>query len=158
MRVRHPAGSFALAVLLTLGAEAAQAQSPADLVVEQLREHGYTEFEVSRTLLGRVHIIARTPGGTERELVFNPATGEVLRDYLEAADGTPAPRILDRPEDDVAAAQGAGAVDNGEGPRNGGNSQGNGNGGQDGNSGGGRGNAGGNGHAGDNGHGNGNGD
>ena len=88
-----------LAVWLAIGASMAAAQSPADAVVQQLREQGYVEFAVSRTLLGRIRIIAVAPDGEQREIVFNPATGEILRDYREAADGGAVPRVLSRPED-----------------------------------------------------------
>jgi hypothetical protein len=89
--------AWVLAACLTTSASVAAAQSPADAVVQQLREQGYVEFEVTRTLLGRIRVVAVALDGTEREVVFNPATGEVLRDYSEAADGSVAPRILDRP-------------------------------------------------------------
>ena len=91
-------GPWLLAAGLALVASMAVAQSPADAVVQQLREQGYLEFAVSRTLLGRVRVVALAPDGTQREIVFNPATGEILRDYSEAADGSATPRILSRPE------------------------------------------------------------
>ena len=86
------------ALVMGLAAGVAQAQSPADAVVRQLREQGYVEFAVTRTLLGRVRVVALAPDGEQREIVFNPATGEILRDYSEAADGSAAPRVLDRPD------------------------------------------------------------
>ena len=86
------------ALVMGLAAGVAEAQSPADAVVRQLREQGYVEFAVTRTLLGRVRVVALAPDGEQREIVFNPATGEILRDYSEAADGSAAPRVLDRPE------------------------------------------------------------
>ena len=89
-----------LVLALGLGPGAAGAQTAADAVVQQLRQQGYVGFTVSRTLLGRVQVIAEAPDGTHREIVFNPSTGEILRDYIEDADGTPTPRVLDREEDD----------------------------------------------------------
>ena len=88
---------WALAAGLALAASVVAAQSPADAVVQQLRAQGYVEFEVSRTLLGRIRVVALAPDGTQREIVYIPATGEILRDYSEEADGTVTPRILDRP-------------------------------------------------------------
>ena len=88
--------SWLLAATLAASAGLAKAQSPADAVVQQLREQGYVEFAVTRTLLGRVRVVALAPDGEQREIVFNPATGEILRDYNEAADGSAAPRVLDR--------------------------------------------------------------
>lgn len=89
---------WALAAGLALGASVALAQSPADAVVQQLRAQGYVEFEVSRTLLGRVRVVATASDGSQREIVFIPATGEILRDYSAEADGSVTPRILDRSE------------------------------------------------------------
>ncbi len=151
MTVRHPVGAWALAVLLTLGAEAARAQSPADAVVEQLREQGYVELQVSRTLLGRVRVIALSADGGQREIILSPATGEILRDYVKAADGTPALRILDRTGDDAPAGTTGGEAasdDEGPGPRGNGNAHGSDNGNSS---------AGGNGSGASNGHGAGNG-
>lgn len=56
----------------------AQADSVDDLV-EVLRDQGFRQIEVERTLLGRVRIVASSSRGT-RELVINARTGEVLRD------------------------------------------------------------------------------
>lgn len=44
-----------------------------------LARQGYEIQQVSRTLLGRVHIIA-TRDDQWREVVLNPSTGEILRD------------------------------------------------------------------------------
>ena len=79
----------------------AAAQSVQDQIVSQLTAQGFTRIEVSRTLLGRVKIEALSPT-LERELVFNPATGEILRDYWEDRDDGEAatPRVLiSRPDD-----------------------------------------------------------
>ena len=51
------------ALVMGLAAGAAEAQSPADAVVRQLREQGYVEFAVTRTLLGRVRVVALAPDG-----------------------------------------------------------------------------------------------
>lgn len=56
------------------------AQSAQDQVVRQLQKQGYDTFRVSRTLLGRVRIVAKGAPGN-REIVLNPATGSILRDY-----------------------------------------------------------------------------
>lgn len=96
--MRGVRGPWALAAGLAFMASLTMAQSPADALVQQLREQGYVEFTVSRTLLGRIRVVALAPDGSQREIVFNPATGEILRDYSEAADGGAVPRILSRPE------------------------------------------------------------
>ena len=61
------------------------AQSVEQQIVSQLAAQGFTRIEISRTLLGRTKLKAYSPN-LERELVFNPATGEILRDYWEERD------------------------------------------------------------------------
>lgn len=76
------------AMLALLGPRAAYSQTQAivDRVVADLRRQGYTDFEVRRTLLGRVIIEAEGPG-RKREVVLNPHTGEILRDIPDDDDG-----------------------------------------------------------------------
>ena len=71
---------------LTL-AQPAFAQTAEEQIITQLLRQGYTEFRIERTWLGRVRIEA-TDGDRDRELVFNPYTGEILRDrwYVEDDD------------------------------------------------------------------------
>lgn len=75
---------MAMATLaLALAAGAATAESLEESIVAQLRAQGYGSVTVSRTLLGRIMIVAE--GDDEvREIVVNPNTGEILRDYLRA--------------------------------------------------------------------------
>ena len=88
--------------LLAFGAPV-HAQSIQDSIVMQLQEQGYTDIVVNRTLLGRVRVVARNQTH-ERELVFNPTTGELLRDYWRAigeskrSNLTIIPRIADLEE------------------------------------------------------------
>lgn len=56
-----------------------------DDIIERLVEAGFGQIEVSRTLLGRVRIVA-TKGNMWRELVINPRTGEILRDVTRVAE------------------------------------------------------------------------
>ncbi len=49
-------------------------------VVRQLQERGYQEVIVTRTWLGRNRIVATSPGRL-REIILNPTTGEILRDF-----------------------------------------------------------------------------
>lgn len=69
-------------------------------VEQELRQQGFTAMSVSRTWLGRTRIEARSR--TEhREIVINPYTGEILRDYTSRLDsGTP--------EEDILGAGGSG--------------------------------------------------
>ncbi len=53
-------------------------------IVGELDRRGYTQISVSRTFLGRARIVARGPHG-RREIILNPATGEILRDLRESA-------------------------------------------------------------------------
>ncbi len=71
--------------LLALLAVPAAAQTAEDRIVRQLREQGFEEIEVSRTLLGRVRIVA-IEDDTLREIVLNPSTGAILRDYWTEID------------------------------------------------------------------------
>lgn len=80
-----------LGATLASGTTSAQAQDlvaqdSVDAIIEALVGDGYTSFEVNRTLLGRVRIVARS-GDTLREVVTNPRTGEVLRDVARPDRG-----------------------------------------------------------------------
>lgn len=61
------------------------AQTVQDALIAQLTAQGYSEIEVSRTFLGRVRIEAYG-NGIEREIILNPSSGEILRDYWERED------------------------------------------------------------------------
>ena len=61
------------------------AQSQADVVrdrvIAELRDDGYRQIRISRTLLGRMRFVADGPEA-RREIVVNPATGVILRDFI----------------------------------------------------------------------------
>ncbi len=67
-------------------------------IVKWLGREGYSGIEVTRTLLGRIRIVA-TKDNRTRELVCNPRTGEILRDVFIDADGE-VRGSLSRPGDD----------------------------------------------------------
>lgn len=72
-----------LAVVLALGlATPVTAQTVQEALIAQLTQQGYSDIEVSRTFLGRVRIEAHG-NGIEREIIFNPSSGEILRDFWE---------------------------------------------------------------------------
>lgn len=48
-------------------------------IVRELKDQGYRKIQVSRTMLGRMRITAENERGS-REIIVNPATGEILRD------------------------------------------------------------------------------
>ncbi|MHC0053419.1 hypothetical protein [Actibacterium sp. D379-3] len=83
----------------------ARAQSLEEALLSQLHAQGFTRIQRSRTLLGRVRLAA-TGNGIEREIIFNPRTGEILRDFWEAADGD-APRLFS-PDKEGDGGDGAG--------------------------------------------------
>ena len=75
------------AIILTAAALSAPlpvlADPPAEIgraVAAQLRDQGYGQIEVARTWLGRVRVVGLR-GAIRREIVVNPNTGEILRDY-----------------------------------------------------------------------------
>ena len=84
--------SIILTVLVALSFSpfAAHADSKGDAfaakVASQLKELGYSTVEVSRTFLGRIRVEATGSAG-EREIIFNPRTGEILRDFSKAGHG-----------------------------------------------------------------------
>ncbi|MCY4336790.1 MAG: hypothetical protein OXC60_19215 [Litoreibacter sp.] len=79
----HSRRSF-FAGLLALAASPAAAQ-PVDIeasVRRQLRAQGFTDIRVNRTFLGRLRFVASN-GRHVRELVINPTTGVILRDFTQ---------------------------------------------------------------------------
>ncbi|PTQ74418.1 hypothetical protein [Celeribacter persicus] len=75
-----------LAVSFLITAPAlAQSASVVDQVIAQLKAQGYSRITMGRTLLGRTRIVAENDT-MRREIIINPATGEILRDYWEVDD------------------------------------------------------------------------
>lgn len=74
-------------IALWLLGSPALAQTPQDAILSQLQAQGYTTISANRTFLGRVRIVAESEA-YRREIVFNPDTGEILRDYWVALDGS----------------------------------------------------------------------
>lgn len=65
-----------------LFAGTAFATGAADSIVAQLRDQGFSSISVERTLLGRTRIVALSEQ-YRREIIFNPRTGEILRDFWQ---------------------------------------------------------------------------
>ena len=82
MNRRHLLTGLFAAVALP---SAASAQTAEEQVIRQLKRQGYTHITLRRTLLGRTRIIATGPQG-RREIVLNPSTGAILRDYIDRSD------------------------------------------------------------------------
>jgi len=80
---------------LAVFAGAGFSQSYEDSLVKQLRAQGYSNINVSRTLLGRAQISATTEGEV-REIILNPRTGEILRDLSQDDRGeNPEPKLIE---------------------------------------------------------------
>ena len=62
-------------------------------IARQLQNQGFRDITVRRTFLGRSRITAKSDR-FEREIIVNPRTGEILRDYTEQINGTSGPVIL----------------------------------------------------------------
>jgi len=74
-----------LSILLLFAPLAAAAQSVEEQIMTQLHDQGFTDITMSRTLLGRLRVVALS-AEFERELVVNPATGAILRDRITPLD------------------------------------------------------------------------
>ena len=79
-----------------------------DAVVAQLRAQGYGQITSAHTLLGRVRIVAIL-GDTQREIILNPRTGEILRDVIAGLDGTVVPQIARASQDESKSSSGSGS-------------------------------------------------
>ena len=90
-----------LALTLTLGT-AGSASPGQDLVTAALREQGFEVTLVHWTWLGRIRIIA-VSDDIRREIVINPNTGEILRDYSQRVAAEVVEPRGDRSNDEVAA-------------------------------------------------------
>ena len=86
---------FAICLALTGAPQFAAAQSVQDQILSQLRDQGFSEMTLNRTWLGRIRVIAYRDD-LRRELVFNPQTGEILRDYWRTIedDGDDGPQLF----------------------------------------------------------------
>lgn len=84
-------------------------------VLSQLRDQGFSTIQRSRTLLGRIRFVAVGPG-MRREVILNPRTGEILRDFWKTTDNS-APKLLNTTSGDGGEAStsssGGGEADDG---------------------------------------------
>lgn len=72
-------------VVLALTCAPLRAQGLKDVVVASMVNDGFTDISISRTLLGRIRIVA-VRDGRMREVVLNPSTQNILRDYSKQLD------------------------------------------------------------------------
>lgn len=63
------------------------AQDVSSQIADQLRQQGYENVEVTKTWLGRLRFQASSNNQT-REIIVNPRTGEILRDFQTSKDDT----------------------------------------------------------------------
>ena len=111
----------------------AWAEDYVERIVKELQRRGYRNIEVSRTLLGRVRIVATGKRGT-REIILNPSTGEILRDLTTGGGGSGPGEILgddDDDDDDDNGGGGGGGGNSGSGGGGSGSGSGGGSGGDD---------------------------
>ena len=105
---------LAICLALTGAPFAVAAQSVQDQIVTQLERQGFEGIALNRTWLGRVRVVAMRDD-LRRELVFNPQTGEILRDYWFSVDDDVTehrPRLVN--PDNGNAGSGNTYVDDGE--------------------------------------------
>lgn len=97
---------IAAAAFTLLSTTAARADYVED-VVEWLTAQGYSNIQVTRTLLGRVKIVA-AKGSGYREMICNPRTGEILRDIWIDGNGEVHPPTV---TSDSSGSSGSGSDD-----------------------------------------------
>ena len=76
---------FLSAVAICLAA-AVSAGPIEDSIERQLRAQGFDQITVTRTWLGRSRFVAQSDE-LYREIIVNPVTGEILRDYTRRQSG-----------------------------------------------------------------------
>ncbi|MBS0564648.1 MAG: hypothetical protein JSR87_09290 [Proteobacteria bacterium] len=109
MKIRNLRMAAGLAGVLLAGP--AWPDSLVDAILADLTHQGYVDVEVSRTLLGRTRIVTHNRA-FDREIIVNPATGEILRDYWQPRAGGAAasgsvPEPLDATEPDDNSSSGS---------------------------------------------------
>jgi hypothetical protein len=74
-----------LVLALVLQPIQAPAQALESRVAQALADQGFVVIRMERTWLGRLRVVAES-ATYYRELVFDPATGEILNDYVTTLD------------------------------------------------------------------------
>lgn len=77
-------------------------------IVRSLRAQGYDRIRVAKTWLGRRRVVASGAAG-RREIIFNPRTGEILRDLWSDPDADTS--LIDRDDKDRSVTDDAGGDD-----------------------------------------------
>jgi hypothetical protein len=103
------------AAAITLAPISASADQIRESIVTQLRSQGFTSITVSRTLLGRSRVVAQSPT-LDREIIFNPVTGEIIRDYWKKRlDGQAGATIVNPGQSGGEGEEGTGAEEGDDG-------------------------------------------
>lgn len=89
----------AMALCASAGPLHAQTPEIVTQIVGQLRGQGYDKITVRRTLLGRLRLVAQG-AGQRREIIVNPNTGEILRDFWSSDTNKNTQKIFDTSERD----------------------------------------------------------
>lgn len=83
-RITIRVAALGLALALAPASPILAEENPVEArLVASLTQQGYTIVEEGYTFLGRLRIVAQNDT-LRREIVVNPGTGEVLRDYAQA--------------------------------------------------------------------------
>lgn len=92
----------------------AMGQGVQDRILANLQAEGYHRVQISRTFLGRVRVVAQG-GDYRREIVYNPTTGEILRDFtVNIGDDDDDRYVPHLDDDDDHAESGSGEGNNGD--------------------------------------------
>lgn len=77
-----------------------RAETVTESITRQLKGQGYKKISVSRTLLGRTRIVAHSKT-RRREIILNPRTREILRDFwVKLSDDEIEEHLLEAEEED----------------------------------------------------------
>lgn len=108
MRFRNLGFGLALSLSVATQSVATPGQ---DVVISALQDQGFEVRLVHWTLLGRIRIVAIS-ADIRREIVINPNTGEILRDYSQRVEAeVSAVRDGNHDSSDGVATQPAGAFE-----------------------------------------------
>ena len=93
------------ALLMMILSEPALARTVEERLISGLKSQGYVILEDGFTWLGRLRVVAEN-AQYHREIVVNPETGEVLRDYVVLLADMPAKQAPSNSGPSVASSQG----------------------------------------------------
>ena len=98
-----------IVALLIAQSGAAMARTVEERLIAGLKDQGYTILEDGYTFLGRLRIVAENDT-FHREIVVNPGTGEVLRDYAVMLDDLPKAQVAQSGQSNTSGGGSGGAA------------------------------------------------